>query len=428
MTRTEDRLADALDAVARTVREDTLRPLTAPGPSHRPRGRPGWLAPVAAAVGVALVVGLAVLAGRITSGHTVPTVPLPPGVPRYYVETSLTGGRPVVRSTATGAVTSTVPVPEVAAANASGYALATADATGTYFAAASSPADRGERLYRFRLTPTGRVTGFSAVPAGALASRQWAADALAVSPDGPRIAVGMSFAGPPGPCGARGERACPRARPDYVMAIDLATGARTVWRWGRTPVEHGFSVESLSWTNDDRKLILLGQWCATVASNQTCSRGRITQVRALYPAAGGGSVAGGRGLLYQPSSSSDIVQALISPDGTSVTAVVLRGRVVGNSQISGSVPQDLSVERISVAEGHAGQVLGVLYQRRLGDTSEVNGAPDFLALSQDGSGQYFMLNIGLCVGHCTDGANVWIHDGRLVPLAPADGREADQAW
>ncbi len=425
MTRTEDRLADALDAAARTVPEDSLRPLAAP--QHRRRlGQPGWLAPVAAAVGVALVIGLAVLAGRISAGHTGPAVPLPSGLPRYYVETGLTGGRPVVRSTATGAVTSTVPVPK--AGTVPGYALATADGAGTFFVAAFPPGDQGERLYKFRLTRAGRVTGFSAVPVGKLASRQWAADALAVSPDGSRIAVGMSFAGPAGPCGGPGERACPRGRPDYVMAIDLATGTRTVWRWGRSPAEHGFSVESLSWTGNDRKLVLLGQWCAVGASTQTCGHGRMTEVRALYPAAGGGSVADGRGLLYQSASFPDIVQALISPDGTSVTAVVLRGRVVGNSQIGGSVPQDLSVERISVAEGHAGQVLGVLYQRHLGDTSEVNGAPDFLALGQDASGQYLLLNIGLCVGHCTDGANGWIHDGRLVPLQPADGREADQAW
>jgi hypothetical protein len=68
------------------------------------------------------------------------------------------------------------------------------------------------------------------------------------------------------------------------------------------------------------------------------------------------------------------VQALISPDGATITAVVLRGRVVGNSQISGGVPEDLSVVRFSVS---AGQPLAVLYQRRLSDTPGVNGAPHF---------------------------------------------------
>jgi hypothetical protein len=39
-----------------------------------------------------------------------------------------------------------------------------------------------------------------------------------------------------------------------------------------------------------------------------------------------------------------------------------------------------------------------------------------------------MLNAGICSGHCTGGFNGWIHDGRLVPLQPTDGRMADEAW
>jgi hypothetical protein len=419
MTRTEDRLADALDAAACSVPEEALRPLVVPELSRR---RPGWLAPVAAAMGVALVIGLAVLAGRVSAGHTGPTAPGPTGTPRYYVETGLTGSSPVIRSTATGAVTGTVPVPE--AVNAPGYAIATADAHGTFFVAAYSPADEGERIYQFRVTRAGRVTGFATVPGGRLAGREWAADALAVSPDGSRIAVGMSFSGPPGPCGGPGERACPRSRPDYLMALSAATGARTVWRNGPGAPGPWFSVDSLSWTSDNNELVFLGQWCRLSADTQTCGDGRVAEVRALDPAVGG-RVYSGRLLLRQSARFPYPVQALISPDGATITAVVLRGRVVGNSQISGAVPQDLSV--VSYSAG-TGQPLAVLYQRRLGDTSEVNGAPDFLALSQDGSGQHFTLNVGLCAGHCTDGANGWISDGRLVPLQPADGREADQAW
>lgn len=424
MTRTEDRLADALDAAARAVPEESLRPLVAPQ-HRRPRlGRPGWLAPVAAAVGVALVIGLAVVVGWITGGHPGQTVAMSAGVPRYYVQTGLDGGRPVIRSTVTGAVTSTVPVPT--SDNAPGYAIVSAaDASGTFFVAAYSPADRGERLYQFRLTRDGRVTGFSAVPGGRLASGEWAANTLAVSPDGSRIAVGMSFTGPSGPCGGAGQRACPRRRPDYIMAISTPTGAKTVWRNAAGAPHSWFSVGSLSWTSDDRELVVLGEWCPTAAASEGCGPNRLAEVRALDPASGGGSVYSGRLLLRQSARFPYPVQALISPDGATITAVVLRGRVVGNSQISGGVPEDLSVVRFSVS---AGQPLAVLYRHRLGDTSEVNGAPHFLGLTQDASGEHLMLNIGLCVGHCTDGANGWIHDGRLIPLAPADGREADQAW
>lgn len=422
MTRTEERLADALAAAARAVPEESLRPLVAPERREH-HHRPGWLAPVAAALGVILVIGLAMLASRLTSRTGGPAVGLPPGVPRYYVETSLTSARPVVRATSTGAVTSTIPVP--ATATPPGYPIAAVDANGTYFVAAYSPADRGERLYQFRLTPTGRVTGFSALPLGRLAGIAWAPDALAVSPDGSQIAVGMHYSGPPGECGLPGHRACPRARSDYLMVINASTGARTVWRNEAGAPSPWFSVESLSWTTRG-ELVFLGEWCRTSGDPELCgSNLRTAEVRALDPASGGGRVNSGRLLLVRTSRGPYPVQALISPDGATLTTVMLQGKVLGNRQISGVVPQDLFVARISAADG---QPLTVLYHRRLGDTSGVNGAPDFLALGQDASGQHFMLNIGLCAGNCTDGANGWIHDGRLVPLRPADGREADQAW
>ncbi len=64
MTRTEERLTEALGAAASRVQEGSLRPLTAGEGGPR---RPGWLrAPVAAAVGVALVIGLAVLAAQVS--------------------------------------------------------------------------------------------------------------------------------------------------------------------------------------------------------------------------------------------------------------------------------------------------------------------------------------------------------------------------
>lgn len=139
MTRTEERLADALAAAARAVPEESLRPLVVPERRERGQrgsarpGRPGWLAPVAAALGIALVIGLAVLASRLSGRSAGPTVGLPPGVPRYYVETGIRGGRPVVRSSATGRVTSTVPVPP---GNVLGYNLSTADDNGTFFVVA----------------------------------------------------------------------------------------------------------------------------------------------------------------------------------------------------------------------------------------------------------------------------------------------------
>lgn len=414
MTRTEDRLADALSAAASTVQEDTLRPLAPPAPGNRRyQSRPGWLAPIAAAVGVALVIGLAVLISQAAARHPGPAFGLPPGTPRYYVQTGRQGGPPVVRSTATGAVTSTVPVP---VSNAPGYDLVTADDSGLFFVVAFPPGRAGEQLYAFRLTGAGQVTLFATVPIGQLASRTWAADALAVSPDGSRIAIGMRYSAPEIPCGSDGQQVCPQRVPDYVLAINLATWHRTVWRWAGSPVVHSFAVESLSWTSDDRTLALLGQWCGTGRTNETCARGdRGQEVEALHPAAGGGEL-GGSGIVYTAGPRSEIVQAQISPDGRTVTAVVLSGRVPAY----GHVRRYLSVAHISVLRGHMNEVQSVLYRRPLTDTFDPGRVPDFIALSQDATGQHLLLSGA--------GFNGWIHDGRLVPLIPVNGREADQAW
>ena len=93
MTRTEDRLADALGAVAGAVPAETLRPLVAPSPR---RARPAWLAPAAAAASIVVLAGL-VATGTAVFGtgagkRAAPPPPVPAAaraaVPRYYA-----GGR-----------------------------------------------------------------------------------------------------------------------------------------------------------------------------------------------------------------------------------------------------------------------------------------------------------------------------------------------
>ena len=91
MTRTEERLRDALGAAAAQVRDDRLRPL--PAPETRPR-RPalrrhmGWLGPAAAAISVLLIVALAL---TLTGPSHKPTPPvsypaLPAGFPKYFAQ------------------------------------------------------------------------------------------------------------------------------------------------------------------------------------------------------------------------------------------------------------------------------------------------------------------------------------------------------
>ncbi len=86
--------------------------------------------------------------------------------------------------------------------------------------------------------------------------------------------------------------------------------------------------------------------------------------------------------------------------------MVLHGHVPGHGQVR----RYLSVDRISVARGSMGQVLAVLYQRRLTDTTDTGLAPDFIALGQDATGQHLLLS-----GPGFDG---WVHDGAAGPAAP----------
>ncbi len=422
MTQTEDRLTDALTAAARAVPQETLRPLIAPPP----RRRAAWAAPLAAALGVVLVIGLAIALGtRLTgsgssSGPTGGRAP----VPGYYVVEDLQGGAPVVRSTATGKITATVPVPRKA--NAGVDDILAAARGGVFFVAAAVPGTSGERLYRFSLTRSGQVTGFAVVPGGLLGNRNWTPDAMAASPGGSLVAVSYAYAYAGPGCGGPGERPCPAPRPDYIDIIDAGTGTRSVWRGGTRPV---FSVASLSWSADGRQLVYLGQSCRRLQLNsEVCAYGgRTAEVRALSPAAGGGRLNSGPVLLRQSARYPYIAQAEISPDGTTITAVVLTGRMGSVHGAHDTVPPDLSVIQVSRSSGH---LLRVLYQRHLGHSTVINTGPDFLQLSQDGPGQHWLLNGGLAcpAGRCTAGFNGWLRDGGLVPLPPVTGREVNEAW
>jgi hypothetical protein len=423
MTRTEERLADALDAAARAVTEDTMRPFEVP---ERDARRRVWAAPVAAAAAVFLVVGVAATVavharGPGGSGGLPAAAPSPD---RYYVVGGLEGGRPVVRSTATGRITATVPVP--LSPKAPQYGLAAAAPGGVFFVAAWVPRATGEKIYRFRVTAAGRVSGFAAVPGGVLGGAQWTADAMAASPDADQVAISFGFIGPVKACAP--EPACLKAPSDYIVVLNTVTGKKSVWQGGLNEPGKRFMVGDLSWADDGHELVFFGDECPQGGwepGSESCGTDLVAEARTLDPAAGGGRLDSGRLLLRRSARDPYIAQAVISRDGSTITAIVLTGPVTGNASVSGDFPDDLAVEQISA---RTGQLLGVLYRRELGDTSEVNGVPDPLALMPDPAGQHWLLNGGICVGSCTTGFNGWIDRGTLVPVAPADGRLAYEAW
>ena len=426
MTGVLDQLTDAMSAAAGTVREQDLRPLTAPDRPGRRRHQPAWAVPLAAAAAIVLVIGLAVAVSHQLFSTRQPGGPgrLPAAPLPFYVTTGLSMTKIVVRSTATGRIVATVPVAPVDTTGVSvPPALATA-ANGTFYLAAFERGVRDEQIYQFRLTAAGHVTGFARVPGGALRPG-WAADALAASANGSRIAV-SAFYYPthvnPGP-----------EQSDQVVVVNARTGAQRTWLGGSpAPGYTFFRVASLSWTGNTRELAVLGEWCRAVNPNpggESCPRSqRQAQLRAINPAGSrGGSVLDGR-LLLRQAPRTLLAQALVSPDGSVITAMVLRGNVIGNPQISGIFPANLSVEQVSAATGDR---LGVIYRRYLGDTSIISGTEsDPLMLIADATGSHLIVYGGICGLHCGNEFNGWLDGRRLVPLLPTGfaHREAAEAW
>ena len=434
MTRTEERLTDALGAAASRLREETLRPLSVP--PRRGRRSARWMAPIAATASVLLVIGVVVgLAGRLPGSGRAASGGGVAAPHRYYLVTGILGTT-TVRSTATGAVTATVPVSSRLNHGDNYRPFVASAADGTYYIAAFYRLNQ-QRIYQFRLTGSGKITGFSPVRGGEL-GKYHATDAMAASQDGSRLAVGIATFR----VDKYGEQE-PRSDSDQIAVIRTSTGVTSSWQGGMRALGRSFEVASLSWTSSGRELVVLGQWCGAHAAfdHEICmvtksSRPgapstevpgpRAAEVWALNPASRGGQLDSGHLLLRQSARYPYIAQALISPDGSTITAVLLSGPVVkSKNQGPGMAPDRLSVQQISVATG---KQQAVLYQRRIGATSAVNTVPDFLALVADGAGTHLMLNGGICSGTCQSGFNGWIHGGRLIPLQPSDGRETGETW
>jgi len=410
MTRTEERLADALAAVARGVREETLPPLggrdTARGGRgtaqwrHARRKWARWLAPVAAAAAVTLVVILAstvhLFAPRQQPGGTARP---PGGLPRYYVSAESTGIQ--VRKTATGAVTARIGL----FAGSPGPAafvmgLAAGDNGREFVAEYTGQGPNGgieTWLYSFHLTGAGRVGGLALVKGGLLPGLQ-GGSAVAVSPDGSKVALTVY-------------RPVRFRQPDLlqIAVINLRTGARSYWAGGLDRPGFHVSIPSISWAPGGDSLVFLSQWCRAVTPTGFCGPGvPAPQVRTLRVTGGGGQLSSGRVLLHGLVELSNVVQALLTPDGKAVDVVALSGQYRGKAH---PVPQDLLLARLPLTPGgHA----RLLYHSDHG----VVRSGGVVFLSSDASGRYLLL---------TSRRNGWIDHGRLRPLAQPSGAFTD-AW
>jgi hypothetical protein len=415
MTRTEERLADALDAVARAVREDTLRPLREDtlsfrAPERRRRPRHAWAVPAAAAAAVLLAVGLAAAVTRLSgTGHVAAPVMATDGPPRYYVDTE--AEMTVVRATATGAVTAYV---EFTPWVPGGEVVSAADGEFFILGGASSQPATDNTLYRFRLTGSGQVTGFSPVPGGVF-SRSAMVESAAASPDGSKVALALAT-------GSSAE----------IVVINTATGARTVWQGGMAGPGSSFGITDLSWTSRG-ELVFLAQWCTSpfpasigcrlATLNNPATTSTDSQVWALDPGSAGGQLDNGHLLLGQSAQYPRIMQAVISPDGSTLTAIVLNQLASftdTRTEYALSAPGRFSVDQIAVAGGVR---LSTLYQGSFGRENQWQ-------LSSDGTAGHWLIVVnddpGSGPGPDFD-LNGWITHGHLTALQPVGGVYGE-AW
>ncbi|HEV8219450.1 MAG TPA: hypothetical protein VGQ05_04195 [Streptosporangiaceae bacterium] len=340
-------------------------------------------------------------AGPVPGGPSLPvTLPGSSGVPRYYIVRSVipnngsTANREetTVRATATGAVRARLRCP-LTAPYAVSWPVAPAGNQDFFLvcqrAAGPQPSAKvlDSRIFLFHVTSSGRVTGVLPVRGGELGGRL--VQSIAATPDGSEIAV-IVYPGSHPPD-------LHRTPPD-VIVIDTRTGARVIWR-GAPPVS-GRTVywpQDISLTADGQRLVFLTR-PQCFQAGCTVSGGQQMRV-VLHPASGGGQL-NSAGVLVRlnsvlPLSSATVMDAVISPDGSALTVVVM-GTLPGK-------PDSVSVVQIPVS-GH--QRLRFVYRLPRGDS--------YGFFSADPPGSHFLLGTSTLNGPLAGR----IGNGKLIPLRP----------
>ena len=313
----ENLLREELKRAADQVQPELLRPLQVP--TRRPSWRPRLLPLVAAAAVIAVITAGAFVAGLTPAHQPAAHKPAvsgsaPASLPRFYVTTSSgPGGRgiqAVVRASASGQVTGTVPVP-------SAIPVEWADSGGTFVTAAAddrsfiigvqggqAPTKIGLdlRLFRFAISAAGKpghLTELAPAP-----MRNETTEGIALSPDGKLLAVSLMS--------NSGGNSSPT-----LQVLDLATGAIRTWT---APANSVYITGPPSWADGSR--VIAFTWLRSTQSGlMSAPRG----IRLLDTTAPGDNLLAGtvivpRGVVAAGS----LVSALITPDGRDVIVVTWR--------------------------------------------------------------------------------------------------------
>jgi hypothetical protein len=345
----ENLLREELQHEAQKVQPELLRPLQVP--TRRPSWRPRLLPFTAAAAVIAVITAGALVAG-LTAAHKPaahkPAVSgsAPASLPRFYVTTSSSpGGRgiqAVVRASASGQVTGTVPVP-------SALPVEWADSGGTFVTAAAddrsfiigvqggqAPTKNGLdlRLFRFAISDAGKpghLTELAPAP-----MRNETTEGIALSPDGKLLAVSLQNDSSPDAVGA-------------IQVLDLATGATRTWT---APAHSVYIPGPPSWADGSR--VIAFTWLRSTQSGlMAAPRG----IRLLDTAAPGDNLVAGTVIV--PSgmvAAGSIVSALITPDGRDVIVVTWR-------DLTPHASTHTVIVQFAVLQAATGRLVRLLYTR-----------------------------------------------------------------
>jgi hypothetical protein len=355
------------------------------------------VAGVAAAVAIAL--GATLSAGAISTGGTVTAAGRPQaGPPPFYIAQDAAPGGSAVRSTTTGQITAEIRTPDPEPGKYCGNNFAAADGE-TFFMECSVRTSAGQpesMFYRFRLNSAGKITGYSLVKGSVL--HGYLGFGMAVSPDGTELATEVARPGPSG-------RFYTNTIPAGIFVISTITGHRAFWRNGPyRPGKLQYAGSSdLSFTKDGSELVADEARCPRTRTKTECTGNEGTELRAYYPADGGGSLEGGRVLLLGKQikpAGTFIDDGRISPDGSTLLTVLNKCPRKGACTVK--------VESISVTTH---RVLHVLFRALSGTRWEGVGVNLYCT---DPSGRYLIFEIG-------DGKNAvsgLIDNGKIVPIPP----------
>ncbi len=314
--RTEDDIRAALRELARQVPDaDAVltavrgRLQTASADQRQARRGRRLLAGLASAVAVMAVIGgsIALAVGghaphraANSQGQAGNSSPGTGGAaPRYYMELTSTGdsrlSHAVVKDTATGATLATVMPPKPF--NAFFHVTGAADDRTFVLVAEAKRLPAGARyppatLFRARYDPAGRTITLTALPIPWI-SRDERLDGLALSPSGSQLAVSVTVSD--------------RGRSEKVSVYSMTTGAAKVWRQPSVAPAYRLSwgpagMLAYNWDDSPR----YGVWVLNTA------------------AAGGGLIANSRLAAAVPRGWFFIDGALLTPDGSTVVAAMMR--------------------------------------------------------------------------------------------------------